>query len=49
MAEQGYTGGIIYDALIVKAANKADVTNILTFNTKDFKRVTVQHCNVVLP
>ena len=39
MAELGMRGGVIYDALIVKAARKEKVGCILTFNEKDFLRV----------
>jgi predicted nucleic acid-binding protein len=37
--EFGLSGGIIYDALIVKAAKKSKVERLLTFNINDFKRV----------
>ena len=39
MSELGLTGGIIYDALIAKAARKAKVERLLTLNSDDFKRV----------
>ena len=39
LSDSGLSGGIIYDALIVKAAQKEDVKKILTLNTDDFKRV----------
>jgi len=39
MAELGITGGAIYDAPIARAARKADVDRLLTFNPRDFKRV----------
>ncbi len=39
MAESGLSGGIIYDALIVKAAQKSRVDHILTFNIDDFRRI----------
>jgi len=39
MADLGLSGGIIYDALIAKAAQKHSVDRVLTFNTEDFKRV----------
>ncbi|MBI1865510.1 MAG: PIN domain-containing protein [Nitrospirae bacterium] len=38
MSDLGLSGGIVYDALIVKAAQKADVDRLLTFNVDDFKR-----------
>ncbi len=39
MAELSLSGGIIYDALIVKVARKLSVDRLLTFNANDFKRV----------
>jgi predicted nucleic acid-binding protein len=39
MSELGLTGGIIYDALIAKAAQKSKVDYLLTFNFDDFIRV----------
>jgi len=39
MAELGLTGGIIYDALIVRAAQKSGVERLLTFNADDFLRL----------
>jgi predicted nucleic acid-binding protein len=39
MSELGLTGGIIYDALIVKAAQKSGVERLLTFNADDFMRL----------
>ena len=39
MSELGLTGGVIYDALIVKAAKKSKVERLLTFNFDDFIRV----------
>lgn len=39
MADLGLSGGVIYDAIIAKAAQKSGVDHILTFNIDDFKRV----------
>lgn len=39
MSEQGLSGGIIYDAITLKAAQKADVDKLLTFNQRDFIRL----------
>jgi predicted nucleic acid-binding protein len=39
MSESGLTGGIIYDALIVKVAQKSGVERLLTFNADDFIRL----------
>jgi predicted nucleic acid-binding protein len=39
MVDLGLSGGVIYDAIIAKAANKSGVDHVLTFNIDDFKRV----------
>lgn len=39
MGDLELSGGIIYDALIARAAQKSRVDRIVTFNTDDFKRV----------
>ena len=39
MSELGLSGGTVYDALIVKAAQKSEADRILTFNVNDFKRI----------
>ncbi len=39
----GVSGGVIYDALIVQAAKKAQADLLLTLNIKDFKRVCPEH------
>ncbi len=39
MSELGLTGGVIYDALIARAARKSQVDHLLTFNSPDFMRV----------
>lgn len=39
MADLGLSGGVIYDALIARAAQKHSVDKVLTFNIEDFKRV----------
>jgi predicted nucleic acid-binding protein len=39
LSELGLSGGAVYDALIVKSAQKSGVDRIVTFNTNDFKRV----------
>ena len=38
-SELGLSGGIIYDALIAKVAEKSKTERILTFNLKHFGRV----------
>ena len=39
LSNLGLSGGVMYDALIVKAAQKGGVDRIVTFNTNDFKRI----------
>lgn len=39
MTKRGLTGGIVYDALIMKCAVKSDVDYLLTLNSKDFVRL----------
>jgi predicted nucleic acid-binding protein len=39
MAELGLSGGVIYDALAVRAAEKAGVGRLVTLNETDFRRL----------
>ena len=39
MSDMGLSGGAVYEALIVKAAQKCGADRIVTFNMSDFKRV----------
>lgn len=39
MVDLGLSGGVIYDAIIAKTANKSGVDHVLTFNIDDFTRV----------
>jgi len=39
MVDLGLSGGVIYDAIVVKAANKSEADHVLTFNIDDFRRV----------
>jgi len=39
LSDKGLTGGITYDALIAKVAQKARVEKLLTLNIDHFKRV----------
>lgn len=39
MADLGYAGGIVYDMLIVQAARKMNVDQIVTLNAADFRRL----------
>jgi len=46
----GLAGGITYDALIARVAEKADVDKLLTLNIKDFKRVWPEEIGkIILP
>ncbi len=38
-AEMSLSGGVVYDALIARAAQKAKVAKLLTLNPRDFLRV----------
>ena len=38
MSVLGLSGGVVYDALAVRAAQKAAVDKLLTFNVADFRR-----------
>ncbi len=40
---QNFSGGIVYDALIYKAAIIAKAQHLLTLNGKDFQRFTLEH------
>ena len=39
MADLGLSGGMVYDALIAKAAQKSGVERLLTFNADDLTRL----------
>jgi predicted nucleic acid-binding protein len=39
MADLGLTSRAVYDALHVRAAEKAEVDELLTFNGRDFRRM----------
>lgn len=39
LSEAGISGGVTYDALILYAALKAEVEQIVTLNEKDFRRI----------
>ena len=47
MAENGLTGGVIYDALIVTAARKSGADRLLTLNEHDFLRLWPQGEDVI--
>ncbi|MBK5257621.1 MAG: PIN domain-containing protein [Vicinamibacteria bacterium] len=39
MSELSLSGGVMYDALIVRAAQKVDADRLLTLNARDFLRI----------
>lgn len=47
VADLGLSGGIIYDAIITKAAQKAQVDRILTLNLDDFTRVWPEGASLI--
>ena len=50
LAADGIGGGIVYDALGVKAAQLAQVDRLLTFNLKHFRRLWPQgHDKIISP
>lgn len=50
MADLGLSGGIFYDALIVRAAKKAGADKVLMFNIDDFSSVWSEgKSNLVVP
>jgi predicted nucleic acid-binding protein len=44
----GVVGGATYDALILRAAAKAGVAQVLTFNTKEFRRVNPAMAGLIM-
>ena len=47
MADLGVVSGGIYDALIARAARKAKVEKLLTFNVTDFRRIWPEGGSIV--
>lgn len=48
IAEHGFSGGIIYDAITFKAAQKYKATKLLTLNTKDFVRLCPEQTSFII-
>lgn len=46
-ADLGLTGGIVYDALIARAAEKAGAEKLVTFNADHFRRVWPEGADVI--
>ena len=40
VAQAGLSGGVLYDALAMRAAAKARASHVLTFNRRDFDRLS---------
>lgn len=47
MAEAGLAGGVVYDALLARAAQKARAERLLTLNPRDFLRVWPEGASIV--
>jgi len=48
VAKIGLAGGIIYDALIAKVAQKSRVGRLVTINVEDFRRVWPEGEDVIV-
>lgn len=47
-ADYGLVGGIIFDAIISRVAEKMNVDKLLTYNTRDFERLLPQKKGIIL-
>jgi predicted nucleic acid-binding protein len=47
LADLGLSGGVVYDALIARAAQRAKVDRLLTANPEDFKRVWPEGASII--
>ena len=47
LSDLGLSGGVVYDALIARAAQKAKVDRLLTANPEDFKRVWPEGASII--
>lgn len=48
VANLGQVGGIIYDAISVRAAKKANADKVLTFNVRDFQRLAPEQPDFIV-
>ena len=48
LSELGLSGGIVYDAIILKSAQKAKVDKLLTLNPRDFIRLSLGNEKFIL-
>lgn len=49
LADRGLSGGIVYDALLARAAWKSGAERLLTLNEADFRRVWPEGASIILP
>ena len=49
LADEGFTGGIVYDGLIGWAANQVEADRLITLNTSDFRRCPWLDATDVVP
>jgi predicted nucleic acid-binding protein len=49
LARGGFSGGIVYDALIARAARKAHVDQLVTLNAEDFRRLWPEGVREIAP
>lgn len=47
LSDRGVVGGVTYDALIVRAAQKARVARVVTLDPDDFQRVRPEGCHLI--
>lgn len=48
VADRGLSGGIVFDALLARAARKAGAERLLTFNKRHFQRVWPEGASILL-
>lgn len=49
LAQEGVTGGAVYDAEIIECARQAGVKNILTLNRRHFERLAPDDIRILVP
>jgi predicted nucleic acid-binding protein len=47
LSDLGLSGGVVYDALIARAAQKSKVDRLLTANPEDFRRVWPEGASII--
>ena len=48
-SERGWSGGVVYDALLVALAQTYQIPEILTYNERDFSRLVSRETRIVVP